>query len=219
MLVPNNDWYGIVNNNWREYQSPLRIETPYQRFPLELALWPLSRNHYLLESKNAENANQKNCFEPEKIKEIRNVKNCTFCIPFIYKVFFNESVEFKTCKKFDDNFCAMKDIEFYIREQQLTCMKPMIERNFIGAARFKDDFSNFYPHIINGDGKKRTFMRLAWMYLSNATVINEERLVYDAKDLLAWLGGALGVFVGYSFFDFSKHIIDLAFHFIYQIVN
>ena len=62
-------------------------------------------------------------------------------------------------------------------------------------------------------------MQLCWMYQSNVTMISEERLVYDAKDLLAWLGGALGIFVGYSFFDFSKHIIDLAFHFIYQIVN
>ena len=194
---------------------------------MELRLCPLSRDHYILTSKNAENSSQKKCFKPENIKEIRNVRNCTqFCIPFMYKVFFkairvffNKSAEIKTCEKFDDYFCAIMEIDSYLREQQLMCMKPMIEQNFIGYAKFQDEFSNYHPHTINGERKERILMQLCWMYQSNVTMISEERLVYDAKDLLAWLGGALGIFVGYSFFDFSKHIIDLAFHFIYQIVN
>ena len=185
-----------------------------------MRLCPLSRDHYILASKNAENSSQKNCFKPEKIKEIRNVRNCTqFCIPFMYKVFFNKSAKIKTCEKFDDYFCAIMEIDSYLREQQLTCMKPMIEQNFIGYAKFQDEFSNYHPHTINGERKERILMQLCWMYQSNVTMISEERLVYDAKDLLAWLGGALGIFVGYSFFDFSKHIIDLAFHFIYQICS
>ena len=32
-------------------------------------------------------------------------------------------------------------------------------------------------------------------------MITEEVFDYDSKDLLAWIGGALGIFVGYSFFD------------------
>ena len=218
-VLPRNYWYGIVGDWWREHQSPLRIETPYQRFPLELQLWPLSRSHYHLASKKSKNSSQ-NCFEREKIKEIRNVANCTqFCIPFMYKVFFNKSAEIKTCENFDDYFCAIMDITFYLQEQQQTCMKPIIEKTFIGSAKFQGEFTNYHPHTINGEIKKRILMQLYWMYNSNATIISEERLVYDTKDLVAWLGGALGIFVGYSFFDFSKHIIDLAFHFIYQIVN
>ena len=49
--------------------------------------------------------------------------------------------------------------------------------------------------------------------------ISEEKLIYGAKDLLAWIGGALGIFIGYSFFDFAKHIIDIFFHFIYKYIN
>ena len=48
---------------------------------------------------------------------------------------------------------------------------------------------------------------LTWIYKTNITTIYEEKLVYGPKDLLAWLGGALGIFVGYSFFDFAKHMI------------
>lgn len=206
---------------FREHQFPLRIETPYQRFPLELKLFSLSRSHYYhLGSKSVGNPIQKNCFEPEKIKEIRKVKNCTgFCIPFIYKVFFNNSTEVKTCKTFHDHFCAIMEIDYYLWLQQQTCMKPIVEKNFIGSTKFKEDFSNYHSDIINGDREKRILMQLSWGYQSNITTISEERLLYDAKDLVGWMGGALGIFVGYSFFDLSKHVIDLAFHFIYQITN
>ena len=158
---------------------------------MELRLCPLSRDHYILASKSAENSSQKNCFKPEKIKEIRNVRNCTqFCIPFMYKVFFkairvffNKSAEIKTCEKFDDYFCAIMEIDSYLREQQLTCMKPMIEQNFIGYAKFQDEFSNYHPHTINGERKERILMQLCWMYQSNVTMISEERLVYDPRGI------------------------------------
>ena len=44
--------------------------------------------------------------------------------------------------------------------------------------------------------------------MSKKVIVSEEALVYNSKDLLAWIGGALGVFVGYSFFNLSQHIID-----------
>ena len=221
-FTPRNDWHGVVTDKWREHQSRLRIETPYQRFPLELSIVPLSQNlFYPLESKTVDsfnqiNSNQKSCFELDKIKKIRKENSCTSsCIPFIYKVFFNKSVEMKLCENFDDYFCAIKKIRNYIIAQQLTCMKPMIEKNFIGSAKVQDTFTN----RINEERKNRILMKLFWTYQSNKVTISEERLVYDGKDLLAWLGGALGIFVGYSFFDLSKHIIDLCFYFIYQTVN
>ena len=58
-----------------------------------------------------------------------------------------------------------------------------------------------------------------WFENSETVDISEEKLVYDSKDLLAWLGGALGIFIGYSFFDLSKLIIDVTFFFIYKLVN
>ena len=77
----------------------------------------------------------------------------------MYKVFFNKSAEIKTCEKFDDYFCAIMEIDSYLREQQLTCMKPMIEQNFIGYAKFQDEFSNYHPHTINGERKERILMQ------------------------------------------------------------
>ena len=39
------------------------------------------------------------------------------------------------------------------------------------------------------------------------------------KDLLAWLGGELRIFVGYSFFDFAKQMIDIGFYWIYRMIG
>ena len=67
--------------NWlREHQSPLKIETPYQRFPLHVQLMPLSRDYYNSlkskpeESYKHEKSNPKKCLEPEKIKMIQKAK-------------------------------------------------------------------------------------------------------------------------------------------------
>ena len=62
------------------------------------------------------------------------------------------------------------------------------------------------------DKKKKTILMIHWLSISQITTVIKEKLVYDSKDLLAWLGGALGIFVGYSFFDLAKHIIDISFY-------
>ena len=70
-----------------------------------------------------------------------------------------------------------------------------------------------FPNIIDEDREKRTLLMIKWLYDEKLTIINEEQLVYDSKDLLAWIGGALGIFIGYSFFDFVKYAINFSFSF------
>ena len=94
-----------------------------------------------------------------------------------------------------------------------------VEKIFTGWAKFRDGITFHFPETMSKEQEKRTLMYLFWKYQSNMTTILEEKLVYSSKDLLAWLGGALGIFVGYSFFDLTKHIIDITFHFIYKAVT
>ena len=84
---------------------------------------------------------------------------------------------------------------------------------------FAEGLYNYIPEVINVEREKRILISLFWEYSSNITTISEEKLVYGSKDLLAWLGGALGIFVGYSFFDFAKHVIDVVFYFVYQVIS
>ena len=92
-------------------------------------------------------------------------------------------------------------------------MKPAVEKYFKGRVKFRsgeDDIE--YPETFNDSKKKSIMIIISWNYHNQLTTIIKEKLVYDSKDLLAWLGGALGIFLGYSFFDLAKHIIDLSFY-------
>ena len=104
--------------------------------------------------------------------------------------------------------------------QQLTkCMQPTIEKNFKGVASFTDDFINNYPDIIDEERRKRTLMYLYWGYQSNLIMISEEILVYDPKDLVAWVGGALGIFMGMGIFDIVKYVIDFIFKGVFRFMG
>ena len=58
-----------------------------------------------------------------------------------------------------------------------------------------------------------------WDFISTYVTDREEVLVYGAVDLVSWLGGAIGVFGGYSIYDLSSQIIDLVFSLISRFSN
>ena len=76
-----------------------------------------------------------------------------------------------------------------------------------------------FSEIINEEEKKRILMLLFWNSQSNITTVYEEKLVYESKYLLERLGGVFGIFVGYSFFDLAKNIIDAAFYFVHKAIT
>ena len=151
------------------------------------------------------------------IKKIRNAANCTeLCVPVRYIAFVNTS-EIKVCTSFDQHFCGL--YLDYFREQINICKKQEgVEKYFIGMVNFEEDYVPTEDHF-NDEEEKRFLMLLFWRYQSNITAVLEEKLVYSPKDLLAWLGGALGIFVGYSLFDLAKHIIDIAFYFVQKAIS
>ena len=74
-----------------------------------------------------------------------------------------------------------------------------------------------YPESIDPEKRKRMLLLLDLENMSKKVIVSEEALVYNSKDLLAWIGGALGVFVGYSFFNLSQHIIDGVSYFLHKV--
>ena len=154
------------------------------------------------------------------IRKIRIAANCTeFCIPVVFSSLLHQS-DINVCKNIHDHICAWHDTLYYIHDQNQLCKKRRgIEKNFNGLTNFRADFPNFDPEVITEERKIRTLLYVFWEFYSNITTISEEKLIYGSKDLLAWLGGALGIFVGYSFYDFAKHIIDITFYFIYRMIH
>ena len=153
------------------------------------------------------------------IKEARISAKCTkICVPVTYSAFFNKS-QIEICSSFDEHFCGILETWVFITNQITFCRQLEEQKYFKGMVDFREGFSNLYPSVMNEERKKRTLMLLYWNPQSNLTTISEEKLVYGSRDLLALLGGALGIFVGYSFLDLVKHIIDVAFYFLYRFIS
>ena len=73
---------------------------------------------------------------------------------------------------------------------------------------------------MGNDGERgRTLFALQWDFVSPYVNNREEVLVYGGVDLISWLGGAIGVFGGYSIYDVSCQIIDLVFSLISRFSN
>ena len=41
-ITPRNDWHGVVAATWRAHQNPLKIDTSFHKFPLQLIFSNLS---------------------------------------------------------------------------------------------------------------------------------------------------------------------------------
>ena len=65
---------------------------------------------------------------------------------------------------------------------------------------------------VDEDVNDRTLLSLRWVFISVYTNVGEEKLLYGFKNLVSWLGGAIGIFIGYSVFDLSNQIIDVIFN-------
>ena len=50
-----------------------------------------------------------------------------------------------------------------------------------------------------------------WFTMQGNKEIHREYLVYDPLDFIGTVGGTLGLFVGFSFYDFLAIFIDLLF--------
>ena len=50
-----------------------------------------------------------------------------------------------------------------------------------------------------------------WFTMQGNKEIHREYLVYDPLDFIGTVGGTLGLFVGFSFYDFLSMIIDVFF--------
>ena len=126
---------------------------------------------------------------------------------------------FNECLDYDSHFCAMKHIFEYVQEEGLDCSPPGVQKYFYGILDVGNGISySSFRGIANGidhvdeDVNDRTLLSLKWAFISHYTKVGEEKLLYGFMDLVSWLGGAIGIFVGYSVFDLSNQIIDVIFN-------
>ena len=166
------------------------------------------------------------CVDPKKILEKRKDKNCTDnCIPIILSSLFDMST-FKECSDYDSHFCALEDLIGYVYERAAQCTNPGVEKYLKATLHIYDGIS--YANYLNAvdflttgndDERSQTLLYLNWLFSSPYVNDREEVLVYGAADLVAWIGGGIGLFGGYSIYDLLSQMIDLVFSLITRFSN
>ena len=170
--------------------------------------------------------NNERCVDPGKILKKRKDKNCSDnCIPTVLSSLFDMST-FKECPDYESHFCALEDLFRYVYGQVSQCTKSGVEKYFDGILGVYNgiSYANWVDFINlsttgNDEERSRTLLIIKWNFNSPYVNDREELLVYGAVDLVSWLGGAIGVFGGYSIYDLSCQIIDLVFLMISRFTN
>jgi hypothetical protein len=72
--------------------------------------------------------------------------------------------------------------------------------------------TQFSADFIETTGQETKRSLSVWLVLaSNIVTIHEEYLVYDFLSFVGSVGGSLGLFVGFSFFDFGSMLTNIIF--------
>jgi hypothetical protein len=124
------------------------------------------------------------------------------CLPIQMKGFqyANKSATIEDCANLEDEICnggplIVKRMELAYQE----CLKPCKETTY------KDSVAKLVEPMHLKDDKNTALFDI---FLSNVQKVEKEVLVYDTNDMIGAIGGLLGLFLGFSFFDVMCKCLD-----------
>ena len=218
-VLPKNEWQGIVTRNWIG-QQPFKIDTSSHSFPSAIFFQSSMNQFYPLDPLSE--ASRK-CIDTNAIKKIRKDQNCKeFCIPIQYSSLFDSS-EIKICSDYEDHFCALDEIQYqYIwkisLKKQILCSKEHVKNSYKAEVLYSNGLPYWITKMVSKERINHILFYLQMNFPSDYVTVQEEELIYGPKDLLSWIGGALGIFVGYSIFDLTSLLLDLVFQFVCWVI-
>ena len=162
------------------------------------------------------------CIDTNEIKKIRKDQKCKeVCIPVQFSSLFEPS-EIKICLDYDNHFCAYNQIQDYIWKlslgKQILCTKENVEKSYKRQVSYSVGIPYWITKVVTKERRNNVLFYIRWNFDYNHVTVQEEELMYGPKDLLSWIGGALGIFVGYSIFDLTSLLLDWIFQFVCRVV-
>ena len=220
-ILPKNEWQGIVTNYWQGEQ-PFKFDTSSYFFPSTILFHSTMNKFYPLNPSSEESPASTQCIDINSIKKIRKDQKCKeVCIPIQLSSLFDLS-EIKICLDYENHFCAYYQIQWYIyklsREKQILCTKENATKSYKGQVTYSDGIPYWITNQVTEERRNNILFFMRWTFDSDHITVQQEELMYGPKDLLSWIGGALGIFVGYSIFDLTSLIFDWIFQFVCQII-
>ena len=219
-LLPKNEWQGIVTRNWIGHR-PFKIDTTSYSFPSTIFIQLTMNKFYPLDTlSEGSPVSTQWCIDTNGIKEKLKAKNCKeLCIPIQYSSLVDSS-EINICSDYDNHTCAQRNIQGYIRRlsKKIWCTKENVEKSYKGQVDFEDGLPYWITQEVREERRNNILFNMILDFDSDHVTVQEEELIYGPKDLLSWIGGALGIFVGYSIFDLTSVLLDWVFQFVFQVI-
>ena len=94
--------------------------------------------------------------------------------------------------------------KFHMQLEQ--CYRP--QTHYTGSFLPREGILFYDSENLACKKNNRTLLRLYIRRKTDKTIIQQEKLVYDFKDLLSGVGGTLSLFLGISIFSICNQIID-----------
>ena len=166
--------------------------------------------------------NRRQCIDTNSIKEVRKDQKCKEdCIPIQFSSLFDLS-EIKICLDYENHFCAYHQIQMYIwklsKKKQILCTKENVKKSYKGQVTYSGGIDYDITNKIPEERRNDILFFMRWTFETDHITVQREELMYGPKDLLSWIGGALGIFVGYSIFDLTSLVLDWVFQFVCRII-
>ena len=106
------------------------------------------------------------------------------------------------CKNLDDEVCNNGPVVWdELGPTFKKCPKPCLETNY--AQSQIEMMNNKYDYSLKKENEAFFYLKVEL----NQFVLNE-LLVYDANDMIGSIGGSLGLFFGFAFFDIISRLLD-----------
>ena len=124
------------------------------------------------------------------------------CLPIQMKGFqyANKSATIEDCTKLEDEICnGGPFISTQMGHAYQKCLKPCQETSYI------DSVTKLVEPMYLNEGKNTAYFDVV---MDNVQRVEKEVLVYDANDMIGAIGGSLGLFLGFSFFDVICKCLD-----------
>ena len=129
------------------------------------------------------------------------------CLPIQMKGFqyANKSATIEDCTKLEDEICNNGPfIALQMKHAYQKCLKPCEETTY------KDSVAKMVEPMYLKEGNNTALFEV---FMTDPTGFNVRRvekevLVYDTNDMIGAIGGSLGLFLGFSFFDVICKCLD-----------
>ena len=124
------------------------------------------------------------------------------CLPIQMKGFqyANKSATIENCTKLEDEICnGGPFIAMQMDHAYQECLKPCEETTY------KDSVAKLVEPMYLKEDKNTALFDV---FMTNVRRVEKEVLVYDTNDMIGAIGGSLGLFLGFSFFDVMCKCLD-----------